>query len=119
MSGIKRVFSDGFNGMVIGFFVTMIIGTILKQIGNLTPGQIGDLFVTMGKAAISVTGAGVGVGVAGEQHGGIVLGDDGRAGNDGVAVILEELQEQRAQLIGGIALHEWSLLCMVCKNGCI
>ena len=64
MSGIKRVFSDGFNGMVIGFFVTMIIGTILKQIGNLTPGQIGGLFVLMGKTAISVTGAGVGVGVA-------------------------------------------------------
>ena len=64
MDGIKRVFSDGFNGMVIGFFVTMILGTILKQIGNLTPGQIGDLFVTMGKAAISVTGAGVGIGVA-------------------------------------------------------
>lgn len=64
MSGVKRVFSDGFNGMVIGFFVTMILGTILKQIGNLTPGQIGDFFVLMGKTAISVTGAGVGVGTA-------------------------------------------------------
>lgn len=64
MSGVKRVFSDGFNGMVIGFFVTMIIGTILKQIGNVTPGQIGDFFTLMGKTAVSVTGAGVGAGVA-------------------------------------------------------
>lgn len=64
MSGVKRVFSDGFNGMVIGFFVTMIIGTILKQIGGLAPGEIGDFFTLMGKTAISVTGAGVGIGVA-------------------------------------------------------
>lgn len=64
MSDIKGIFSDGFNGMVIGFFVTMIVGTILKQIGGLAPGQIGEFFVLMGKTAISVTGAGVGVGVA-------------------------------------------------------
>ena len=64
MQGVKRVFSDGFNGMVIGFFVTMILGTILKQIGNVTPGQIGDFLVMLGKTAISVTGAGVGIGVA-------------------------------------------------------
>ncbi len=48
----------------------------------------------------------------GEQHGGVVLGDDRRAGNAGVALLLEEAQEQAAQLVGGLDVHGNYLLLM-------
>ena len=41
----------------------------------------------------------------GEEHGGIVFGNDGGGRNDAVTLFLEELQEQRAQLIGRKLFH--------------
>ena len=41
----------------------------------------------------------------GEEHGGIVFGNDGGGRNDAVALLLEEPQEQRAQLIGRKLFH--------------
>ena len=57
-------FIDGLNGMAQGLFATLIIGTILQQTGLLIPGVVGNLLYTIGKVAASLTGAGIGVGVA-------------------------------------------------------
>ncbi len=61
---LNHVFIDGLGGMALGLFSTLIIGTIIQQIGELIPGQIGSYIYLIGKAAASVTGAGIGVGVA-------------------------------------------------------
>ena len=57
-------FIDGLGGMAQGLFATLIIGTILQQTGLLIPGVVGSLLYTIGKVAASLTGAGIGVGVA-------------------------------------------------------
>ena len=45
MKGIKkylhRVFIDGFSGMALGLFSTLIIGTIVGQIAKFVPGAVG------------------------------------------------------------------------------
>ncbi len=60
----NRIFIDGLSGMAQGLFATLIIGTILQQIGLLLGGTIGNLLYTIGKTSASLTGAGIGVGVA-------------------------------------------------------
>ena len=60
----KEIFIEGLSGMATGLFATLIIGTILQQLGSLIPGTIGDMLFLMGKIASSVTGAGIGCGVA-------------------------------------------------------
>ena len=45
-------------------FATLIVGTIIQQIGMLVGGSIGDMIYLIGKMAAAVTGAGIGVGVA-------------------------------------------------------
>lgn len=50
--------------MAWGLFATLIIGLIITQIGGFIPGNIGKLIVTIGKIASSLTGAGIGIGVA-------------------------------------------------------
>ncbi|MGN0307275.1 MAG: PTS transporter subunit IIC [Lachnospiraceae bacterium] len=57
---IKEVFIDGLSGMAAGLFATLIIGTIITQIGSLIPGNVGGFMVMMGKLAQAVTGAGIG-----------------------------------------------------------
>lgn len=61
---MKRLFIDGLSGMAHGLFATLIIGTIIQQIGLLIGGHYGDLIYMVGKMAAAVTGAGIGVGVA-------------------------------------------------------
>lgn len=64
----KKLFNhvciDGLTGMAWGLFSTLIIGTIIEQIGKLLPGWIGGILITIGKIAASLTGAGIGIGVA-------------------------------------------------------
>ena len=60
----NRVFIEGLTGMAHGLFATLIIGTIIQQIGTLVGGEIGNLIFMVGKVAASLTGAGIGVGVA-------------------------------------------------------
>ena len=62
--GFSYVFIDGLTGMAWGLFSTLIIGLIIEQIGKLIGGNIGNLIVVIGKIAASLTGAGIGVGVA-------------------------------------------------------
>lgn len=50
--------------MAWGLFATLIIGLILTQIGGFIPGRIGELIIIIGKIASSLTGAGIGIGVA-------------------------------------------------------
>lgn len=68
MSYIKKIlnhiFVDGLAGMAHGLFATMIIGTIICQIGSFIPGRIGIYVIATGTIAKALTGAGIGVGVA-------------------------------------------------------
>ena len=61
---LHRVFIDGLSGMAFGLFATLIVGTIIQQIGLLMGGTIGDLIFAIGKIAAAATCAGIGVGVA-------------------------------------------------------
>lgn len=61
---LKKIFIEGLTGMAWGLFATLIIGLILTQIGGFIPNKIGNLIVTIGKIASSLTGAGIGIGVA-------------------------------------------------------
>jgi uncharacterized membrane protein len=60
----NEIFIEGLSGMATGLFATLIIGTIIQQIGGLIPGTIGTLLFVIGKVAASVTGVGIGCGVA-------------------------------------------------------
>lgn len=61
---LDRIFIDGLSGMAQGLFATLIIGTIIQQIGTFVGGSTGDMIFLLGKVAASLTGAGIGVGVA-------------------------------------------------------
>lgn len=61
---LNRVFIDGLSGMAMGLFATLIIGTIIQQIGTFAGGSVGNLIFLAGKAAAAATCAGIGVGVA-------------------------------------------------------
>ena len=60
----NEIFIEGLSGMATGLFATLIIGTIIQQIGGLIPGTVGTLLFVIGKVAASVTGVGIGCGVA-------------------------------------------------------
>lgn len=61
---MKRLFIDGLGGMAQGLFATLIIGTIIQQIGTFIGGGTGDIIFLIGKTAAALTGAGIGAGVA-------------------------------------------------------
>lgn len=62
---LYRIFIEGLSGMASGLFATLIIGTIICQIGSLVGSNTVGNFITLtGKMAQAVTGAGIGVGVA-------------------------------------------------------
>jgi len=69
---MNHIFIDGLSGMALGLFATLIIGTILQRIGILITDasdiawldRMGDLLFSIGKVAASLTGAGIGCGVA-------------------------------------------------------
>ena len=61
---LDRIFIEGLSGMAQGLFATLIIGTIIQQIGTLIGGAPGEMIYVIGKVAASLTGAGIGIGVA-------------------------------------------------------
>ena len=61
---LGRFFIDGLTGMAHGLFATLIIGTIMVQLGHLLPGSVGQFLVLIGSIASVLTGLGIGVGVA-------------------------------------------------------
>ena len=60
----QRIFIDGLGGIGLGLFATLIIGTIIQQVGTLIGGTVGSTLFLLGKIAAAMTGAGIGVGVA-------------------------------------------------------
>ena len=60
----NRIFIDGLSGMALGLFATLIVGTIIGQIASFIPGTVGAHFSYAASFAKTVTGAGIGVGVA-------------------------------------------------------
>lgn len=64
MKILKRIFIEGLSGMAIGLFATLIIGTILEQVGTIIGGDIGNMIVMVASIAKVLTGAGIGIGVA-------------------------------------------------------
>jgi uncharacterized membrane protein len=63
-SWANRFFIDGLTGMAHGLFATLIIGTIMVQVGGFIPGIVGSTIVLIGSVASVLTGAGIGIGVA-------------------------------------------------------
>ncbi len=61
---LNYIFVDGLSGMALGLFATLIIGTILEQIGGFITGTIGTYIILVASVAKSLTGAGIGVGMA-------------------------------------------------------
>ena len=65
---LNHIFIDGLGGMALGLFATLIVGTIIQQVGNLVGDNInadaGTVIFLIGKLAAAVTCAGIGVGVA-------------------------------------------------------
>ena len=61
---LNRIFIDGLNGMALGLFSTLIVGTILIQIAGFLSGDIATYLKLIGRVASLLTGAGIGCGVA-------------------------------------------------------
>ena len=61
---LERIFIDGLSAMAQGLFATLIIGTIIQQIGTLIGGPAGGMIFVIGKIAASLTGAGIGAAIA-------------------------------------------------------
>ena len=61
---LNEIFIDGLSGMALGLFSTLIIGTIISQIGTIIGGNVGTYLIAMANVAKTLTGAGIGVGVA-------------------------------------------------------
>lgn len=62
---LNRLFIDGLSGMAYGLFSTLIIGTIICQLAKLVgSNMVGDYLNSIGSVAKTLTGAGIGVGVA-------------------------------------------------------
>lgn len=59
-----RILIEAMTGMAHGLFASLILGTILTQIGSALPGRPGAWLTLMGAIAASLTGAGIGAGVA-------------------------------------------------------
>ena len=52
---MKEIFIDGLSGMASGLFATLIIGTIIVQIGNLIPGAVGQYLTTLFDFSLSIS----------------------------------------------------------------
>lgn len=61
---LHEIFIEGLGGMAVGLFATLIIGTIIIQVGTFVPDPVGNYLILIGKLASSLTGAGIGCGVA-------------------------------------------------------
>ncbi len=80
---LDRIFIEGLSAMAHGLFATLIIGTIIQQIGTFMGGNIGEMIFIAGKLAAALTGAGIGVAVAykfKEAPLVVVVGSNGRNG---------------------------------------
>ena len=62
---VDRYLIKGLSGMALGLFSTLLIGTILKQLGSFMPNLwIGKILIMLGTLGTVMTGVGIAVGVA-------------------------------------------------------
>ena len=52
---LNEIFIDGLSGMALGLFSTLIIGTIIAQIGSMLGGTIGGYLVAISNVAKTLT----------------------------------------------------------------
>ena len=107
---LSHIFIDGLSGMALGLFSTLIIGTILQQIGNFIPNNIGTMIYLIGKLAASCTCAGIGVGIAGEAAAGVVAEDPNKFGQTLVLQALPGTQGIYGLLIAFLILQKIGML---------
>ena len=62
-SFLKYVFIDGMSGMALGLFATLIIGTIIENVGKLFSGDFSYYVRTAGQFAKFMMGAGIALGM--------------------------------------------------------
>ncbi len=64
---LNHIFIDGLSGMALGLFATLIVGTILEQVGkgvaSFLP-SFGNFIIIVAGVAKALTGAGIGIGIA-------------------------------------------------------
>ena len=60
----ERILVQGLSGMAFGLFSTLLLGTIVEQIGLRVPGTIGAYILAVASIAKTLTGAGIGACVA-------------------------------------------------------
>ncbi len=62
---VNRYLITGLSGMALGLFSTLLIGTIIKQVGSFMPELwLGHFLIQLGQIATVLTGVGIAVGVA-------------------------------------------------------
>ena len=62
---VDRYLISGLSGMALGLFSTLLIGTIIKQIGSFMPNiWLGEFLIQLGQIATVLTGVGIAIGVA-------------------------------------------------------
>lgn len=61
---LNYIFVDGLSGMALGLFATLIVGTILDQAGGFFDGSVATYLKAIASVAKSLTGAGIGAGMA-------------------------------------------------------
>lgn len=62
---VDRYLIKGLSGMALGLFSTLLIGTILKQVGSFMPSLwIGKMLIMLGTLGTVMTGVGIAIGVA-------------------------------------------------------
>lgn len=62
---VRRYLIDAFSGMSLGLFCTLIVGTIVAQVGALIGDNVvGRIVSNVGAAAKTIMGAGIGAGIA-------------------------------------------------------
>ncbi|WP_235931532.1 MULTISPECIES: PTS transporter subunit IIC [Actinomyces] len=94
---VGRIFVEGLTGMAHGLFATLIIGTILTQLGGFLPDSIGTTVVLLGRVAASITGAGIGLGTA--------LRLKASTFTTVSAAVVGQIGAQAGALLSGSALH--------------
>lgn len=63
-SVLSYVFIDGLSGMAVGLFATLIIGTIICQIGSFFKGNVAYYIKAVGTLAKALMGGGIAIGMA-------------------------------------------------------
>lgn len=61
---LNRIFVEAMSGMALGLFATLLVGTIVEQIGSWIGGEAGYYLTIVATVAKKMTGIGIGVGVA-------------------------------------------------------